>query len=371
MAGVSAHAQITVNNTQLWQVGKQYISKDILSQGSGQPYDPTTGGNKTWDLRGYIVEAPGSPGYDGFDTLAFVSPNGTPFFSNFPTANLAAGYGTTPADAGYTYLNNSPAGMFMLGYRGNQATEDNGDSLIFRDHYTYQNGLLLPLPLTFGQNQNYTYSGNRSSYTRIVIGGVPVIDVESRTGVRVNGNIAVNAWGNAILPNTTASIPVLRAQRYEITIDTNYTFNPATSTWDLDGIDSDTSLAHEYFSNSGEGMLAQVQIDPATLTPAGATYVFEVSNVGNVKNRASVPVAKAFPSPAVTNISIDLNTVAGHRADEVRIVASNGRVLTHKFAAVSNELLEITLGNYAPGIYSYQVLNAGEVVGQGRFAVQR
>lgn len=162
------HAQPTLTNSTFPTIGQKVVGIGADTAGV-QPGN--SGANQIWNFSGLLPAASSVE-----DTGVYITPIGTPYFLNFPDANLAA----LSAEAQYyTYYKKEPSKLSFLGGEGG------GLQLYYFNPVT-----VAEVPLTYNSSFSDTYEGANST------GSTVIYSIGNKT-------VKYDAYGTLMLPSGT------------------------------------------------------------------------------------------------------------------------------------------------------------------------
>tara|TARA_B100001540_G_C15810087_1_gene644075 strand:- start:1600 stop:2688 length:1089 start_codon:yes stop_codon:yes gene_type:complete len=307
---VFTFSQITVTDADLLGIGDViYQAYDEMPSPSISPGNP--GSNQTWDFSS--LNATES------ESLEIISPVGTPFESNHPTANMCI----ETEESEYIYINKSSSGLSLVGF----------------DDIPYPQ-LILPLPLTYGSSTSIGPSTilDSSMINMFVadslallfsLGQAQTID-SIKIVINATTDFNVDAYGSVILPMGTFECLRLKAEDITTTeyfaYCTDTLFGGIGSNWyamnsTIFPSDVETNSSFQFWSNDplAKFVLANFYLDSAGNVEE--VEFLESSGVSSV-SESNNTYFSVFPIPATYNV-----TITSESNDEVNTVLSdiNGR----------------------------------------------
>jgi len=203
---LSGFSQITIYQADLPQPGDSfmlYVDKTpVVSLGTA------SASFQNWD---YNLLSNDSTKYAPYGITANL-----PFASSFPTSNsytfgpayLYGGPGSPSpgSGVGYTMWAINSTGMWVIGYRSDY------DGLGEKNIFTNPNELLMPVPCTYGYNQQH------DSKWEILI-NYNTADYDTLYRSRTHKTFTCDAWGSMTIPILGTFPDIIRVHEYSVTVD--------------------------------------------------------------------------------------------------------------------------------------------------------
>ncbi len=273
-----------------------------------------SGADKTWDISGKAEDAA---------KLNYISIDQYPFKAFFPGANMATVDPDEP-DTTFTMLEVNNSGVYWLGSYDTSAT------IVWKDKY-----ILLPFPLTFGQNFQNGTEANVSS------GGIDaMIDIQS--------NSNVEGWG--MLTTNNGTYPVLKVKTKQITEITASGIPLGSSTFEV----------HQWFTSGTTGPIAEFTISETEsifggiINDTSITYIHRQEYVANKDVDPSEMALHLSPNPSSDFIQIELPGDHYEQLNYSVINAEGKTVLSGSFK--KQDAKRINVQNVPTGNYFVQVV---------------
>jgi hypothetical protein len=328
---------ITISPIETPHIGLAYLN---INQGIfNNFYEGDAGENQIFDPI-FFEEA-------NIDTTIFKEASSSPFFEDFPLANM---YSYVSGDSAISYLNKTDTLIEEVGKYdlieavGLNAQFYNTDPLIENK-----------LPINFGDSFNDvgTYYTDKYYYPQgFPSGTIPDADTAYFDSVYMNRTITrvseIDAWGNLLTPDGEFS--VLRQR----TDDVDYLqpvfrltivyFGFPFTTWQaIDGFDfTDTITKFKYLTNEHPYEMAEIVKGPGgVLRSAKYTKVYDASKI-ELDNDISV---NCFPNPSSESIKIE----SKNEIIKYTITSFDGKIIIQKSIRSNSE--NIDLNNFKAGEY--------------------
>ena len=323
-------AQISITSDELLGVG------DIVVQAFDEDPDPSilpgdAGEDIIWDFSA-LQE-------DNTDTFRFMSPTSTPYWGNFPTANLALFTGT---DSSYAYFNKNTQNLKMVGV----ATEVEELGLVSSTIEPNELFLVFPYEYGFQDNEVFDYYFESSVTTP----GVDSMKVRRNTVKDSH----VDAWGSMTVPMGTYD--VLRVHETRDYIDSIWAKVPFFG-WQLFAVEEDTEERYLWWSDDPEVgyVLINLNIDPESGEVMSSEFMAEPHLVGMPEQKSTAHIS-VYPNPVQDNVIIS-NT--GDTEMRYAVYDLNGKKL---MAGISNpvEKTILDLEGLESGIYFLRMKEGDE-----------
>lgn len=288
-------SQITVVSTDLINMGDTlYESSDTLP--SALISVGNIGANQTWDFSSLQK-------HDSIVTIA-MDPSSTPFGSIHPTANICI-----EDDGQFTYFEKSMSGINLTGF----------DNIPL-------NKLVLPLPLTYGQNISVpsTVLYDSSFSAAVLPPGAgdtiagPGFTVDSlKFVVESSSEFNVDAWGTMILPD--GSFDVLRLKFEDVT-STTYEAHCTNAAFGLSGWgfpvpssiiapEVEKNIIYQWWTNdpSIDFFLCSIDVDSLDNIVSGVDFVFTPTSAAppaGIENNF-LELISVYPIPSSDQLIIE------------------------------------------------------------------
>ena len=245
-------AQVTINSTNIIGADEPVVSSvDSISPA----FDLLGAGNQSWDFT-TLVE-------DRTDTAMFVDAAGTPYDSDFPTANLESDDGNV-----FYYVLKDNSKVTAVGIAGDFI----GSGVNHILHFLPNGQKLIFFPMTYQDNDSSGY------YYDITVDADEVGASAYGDSVR-NKHIefqldTVDAYGQVDIPN--ASFDCIREKSIICKIDSNWIHNQLYGGWALspfNGVVYDTTYTYTWYSDDPltKFSVASVDYNPNTNQPLDTT----------------------------------------------------------------------------------------------------
>ena len=349
ISSLNIQAQITVTQNDIIGVGDViYQALDTIVHPTISPGNP--GSNQTWDFS-YLQAME-------LDTIEFISPVATPFFSFHPTANLCV-----DQEGEYLYLEKNNTGLTILGF----------DSESFVSP-------IVPLPLSYGLSQS-TGPTNAVNTTLpnvflpdslsflITLGQAHTID-SIKVQVNQNTDWDVDAFGDVILPSGTYEALRLKVNQVRVTNYFTYctdTLFGIASGWyqaptQLFPSETETYESFQWWTNdpSMKFSLVEMSLDDYGIVENVNFLLSSSISSYEVKNEVKINI---FPNPASDFITIDLKD---NNSTYAKLLDACGRVI---FSTYIDKLSKLDISSISPGIY-YLSLDLGKEVFMKKLVVE-
>jgi len=318
-AAICAHAQITLTQSDMPQIGSVFVT---VSDTAPTVSPGQAGPNQTWDLSAIKnVTA---------ETTFCVTPSSTPYFADYPTANLAVRFRTT-LDTTFEYSNSSSTSLVSL---GDIVIEPAG---IYSA--TISPGITtLPLPATY-----LTHWSNSPTDVATTISGAVTVKQISHLSI----SDTVDGWGTVITP--AGSFSALRVKQIQTTLsDSLFSYSAISGTWTLitataGGITGESFL---WGAASKGQWVASLDFDSLGGRTRAARYLG--SPIAGISQPTRTSAAQINRSSR-TNY-VPLSTPQG---SEITILNMQGRLI--KRLAASGDETIINISSFPSGLYFFKV----------------
>lgn len=336
----SLNAQITITSADVKAEGATAFQTAVDSPDSS--IDPGGTGQLNWDFSALTD--------DGSLEFVFTDPSTTPFFSDFPTSNLASVQGDN-----YFYFIQTDSEL--------SATGTNGEFLyqgfaVKAEVYSDPPQTLIQFPATNGDSfsENITQTAQAE-------GSAIGLPVDSARIVRqVNRTVTIDAYGSITTPLGT--FECIRSTEHEVINDELFTLTGGVWSSFQTFPESEQTLYNWWTKDGNFGFpVVQVQTDEAG-TVTGANWVTDF--VSDAEERFDLSFA-LYPNPASTELSVEFPELF---SGSVEIVNMNGQVVWRQNVLNTKETFSISEVN--PGPYALIVRDEkGGLEAAKRFEVVR
>ena len=310
----NALAQISINQSHMPTAGQVIATY----HNDGVTFDPlATGGNLTWDLTPHALPEDQYRAY-------YMSPTGTPFADDFPTATLA----TNAGDSSYTYIRVAGNGFYLL---GTGYSVSGLETIIAPDEEV----LLIPFPCTMNTAWSSVYR-----VTTELFPGFQTVTVDS-------SRIEVQGWGTMITEHWTESVlKTLDHQTYS-TYFNGQQQGETQELWSYSWF-STNSYRSAHFRNDVEGSGPNYTF--GTLEYTGALAGDADGPRGPVAE--SISVGQNFPNPFNPTTSLPIQVDKPTKI-QLTIYNSTGQVVHDQTVALSAGRHELPIDGSAWSSGSY------------------
>lgn len=344
---INLHAQILLNQSDLPSAGDVQVSVKVDSTQASTLLPGTAGSGVIWDFSNLLPCCDGIQ--NSYDTLTWILPVNTPYYSSFPLSDLAymndcykIHSHVTHQDevfCNYTYCIKNNYGLLLNGYYKSDAKIYSKMRFIFP---------LMQYGDTLQQDTRLMYYSSADTIKVMYVQTISVAD----------------GWGSIITPITTTD--ALRVYTTEIVYDSIY----VNSIGQLQSTADSNYYYHWFTKNLGfpvlqifkgslhqENKYYQDASYSAAKTNLLSTLEFTPTNPINVINEwGSKTVTFVFPDNVIAqNYFIDLFDVTGRKIDPLHYISGN-KIMT-------------SLDNHPSGIYLYRIRNASQTLKTGKISV--
>ncbi len=325
-AALCAHAQITLIQSDMPQVGNVFITAfdtvPTVSQGSA-------GANQTWDLS--------ATKWQFADTTFCVSPSSTPYFTDFPTSNLAVRY-QFESDSTFYYSNLGSSSLLSL---GNISVQPIGTFSV-----TDNPGIrTMPLPaayLTYWTDMpREVVSNNVGADSLRQISQLSIFDT-------------IDGWGTVTTP--AGSYSSLRVKQIQRTVyDSAFYYSTLTQAWALVAVSTGgvTSESFIWYAASKGAPVATVSLDSLGGHVGLARYLAS-SNAG-ITQPVQTSAARINQRSGTNYV-----TIATPMRSEIKILNIQGRLI--QSLSASGEMTTVNISSFPSGLYFLKVNKETEAV---------
>ena len=351
--GFNVFSQITVTDTDVASIG------DVIYQGidiapSSNIQVGNSGPNQLWDFSSLQAV--------NYSIMNVISPNGTPYASSYPNANICI-----EDDGEYTYIHKSNTGIDMLG---------------IEDSVFQQGVLLLPLPLSYGIAItdgptlviDSVVSGNldlllatQGLSAFLLTGGV----AHTADTLQIQGELTtdfdVDAYGQIVIPMGTFDclrLKMTRSTSINIAVYCTDTLTGNNSGWfPLPFSNMENETSYQWYSNdpSTKFLLAEIGVD--SLGNTEGEVIFLTNGVSTIEEKESLNL-NIYPVPTTDILTVELKD---NTSSKLSLSDINGKViLDYSFIG----LTQLDLADYSAGIY-YLTINTEDVFITKKIIVQR
>lgn len=311
-------AQITITQSDMPQIGNTYITAYDTIPGV---LPGEAGNNQSWNLSAVKNQY--------VDSLIFVTPSATPYFSYFPTSNLACRtiLGGPIKGYGYNYfiLNSNSyqfEGIFMV-----------GPGIEFESSNPY-------VTESFPINYLTHWSNSVRQITKMPLGSDSTEEI-----IRITTYDTIDAWGTVTTP--AGSFNVLRVKEISIpAYDSVFYFAPSAG-WNF--LHVTTPVKGESFSwwgNGKGGDIAQIDYDSLGGHVKVARYL-KLSNAGITELSANSTV-QVYPDPAAYSITIE-----SPQKSEIELLNIRGQLI--KSLVENNNKTILDISTFPSGVYFLKI----------------
>jgi len=345
---IGANAQITINSTDIGDIGDTYVQRTDTNKtysigGSGT--------NQTWNFTFQNISE---------DTTELTNKNWTPYAAQFSAASMAAFNPNDPSGSDYIYFDKTSTDLKLMG--GAIDVFGNGSKEIIK----WSPGrTLLKFPLAYGNTFNSPLYRAIDITVDTNISGPPPIDSIRYVSWETHFD-TVDAWGSITIPSGTFAS--LRIKTVSYRWDSIFVHSPlAPGTWTLITDAQDTIHTKTWWSNnpSADFNLVQFEYDPATgMNNNDVTYL-HTKYVNSVSELEENYQANAYPVPANNELSISHPDID---AGTILVYSASGQKVAEQ--RINNELSKVNVVSYPNGFYFYQIQTpTGQFVTKGKFQV--
>ncbi|MCF6185221.1 MAG: T9SS type A sorting domain-containing protein, partial [Bacteroidales bacterium] len=273
----------------------------------------------------------------------FSDPSGTPYFSDFPTANMGTDDGNI-----YVYLNKDNSSIRMLGYEGDLLQTGH----IYKLEYLPNGQEMIFFPMNY-QDQDSTFDYYDLTIDANDVGAGTFGD-SARQKLTEYTTRTVDAYGQVSIPNAT--FDCLRVNKQIISIDSSWIHNQILG-WQFYQVIQDTTYSYEWYSDDSQTKYAVASVDynPATNQPVDSTdFAFLKFNPIKI----TIQQGKGFgiyPNPATDNFYV-YGLVPG---SEIQLLDITGNIILKQQISSAKE--RINLSSIKTGIYFVKAISGKKV----------
>lgn len=311
-----------------------YAATDTL--GAGFPVNVgTTGGSQTWNFS--QTDFPGGL----TATSGIVDPAGTPFSSDFPTANHAFFFNLGDTAASYAYFNLTNSALFEL---GSGVSFGGFTSVTVNDPPV----LAFPFPATL----NTTWDNTNVTHNDIG-GGVVFVDSTVE-------NFVIDAWGSITVPFGTFNCLRLRIDEFEF-LETTFNGTVLFS-------DTSTTISYDWIVEN-HGLIASVSSKDGETNPnftMASDVSFRVPTVTGIEDEVpriieGFELAQNYPNPfnPSTTITYELPRTTTVDLSVFDISGRKVATLVSGQVAAGEHHITFSAENLPSGIYLYRLKGQG------------
>ncbi len=334
MLSFAAKAQITLTQSNAPTTGNvvvtysdtNYVGKSVGSAGANQTWNFTSWANNVQTV----------------DQL--VNPTTLSGYSNFPTANL----GILHQDGSEAYLKSSSTDFNTLGayvdYTGNA-------DFIPLKYNPYEENLSFP------STYNTTFSGTYNYSSSVAYALYPPFD-SARLTATVAYTSIIDGWGTVSTPSHS-NVNCLRQKIRKVTNQSMYIHY---ITWILYTNTKDTTYDYNWWSDSYNYMVAQMQTDSAGGVTS-ASWLYQYSPLGITENIKAKQELKLYPNPASNQTTISFSPM--NEEGELQVYNMLGQIVYNEKIAKGSSFSELNIQNYKAGLYKVLIKEKGILIGQG------
>jgi type IX secretion system substrate protein len=321
-------AQIVINSNNILGVGDRVIQAaddapeaDILPGEAGE--------DKTWDFKNLQISST--------DTMLFLLPTSTPYWTEFPDANIAM---LMVGDSAYVYFDKNTSNLTMLGIA--LEYEELGGVVAAA---VEPGELFLEFPYEYGYNTNETFAYNFK-------GGSTMTGIDSVRIKRVTvKNSNVDAWGSMSVPMGTYE--ALRVHETRNITDSIWGKVPFFG-WQLISVEPSNEERYIWWSNDPSigYILVNLNIDPENGEVMSADFMAEPTFVG-IEIAAADMGIDLYPNPVSDYLLINNKN---DRSLDYSIYDISGRRINQGIVNGGSEM-KIHTSNLKAGIYFLRLEN--------------
>lgn len=351
LLSISSFAQITIQQNDLPQPGDTfmlYVDKTpTVSLGS------PSASSQVWN---YSALANDSTKYAPYGITANL-----PFASYFPTSNsytfgpavLYGGPGSPSpgSGVGYTMWGINSTGMWVIGYRSDY--DGHGEKNVF----TNPNELLMPVPITYGYNQQH------DSKWEILMNYI-ALDADTLYRSRTHKTFTCDAWGSMTTPLGTFA-NVIRVHEYSITTDSVFGLIGSTVVFSMKW-KSDTINKYYFWAPEQRHPVATAYCNTAGVLQRIEWVSWIDLNVPVVSNDNQNMTV--FPNPASGNVNIQLPEAFKKYGYTMSVTDLNGKLILKQNGTGCNAVFQTT--SFTQGCYSVEVKSETGIIYRSKFIVR-
>ncbi len=328
-----ASAQVTINSTNIIGANELAISSvDTIPPA----FDLLGAGNQLWDFT-TLVE-------DRVDTVMFEDAAGTPYDSEFPTANLVSEDGSV-----FYYALKDNSKVSAVGIAGDFV----GSGVAHILHFLPNGQQLIFFPMTYQDNDSSGFFYDMTIDANEV--GAGTYGDSVRTKHVETQFDTVDAYGQVDISN--ASFDCIREKSVIYKIDSTWIHNQLLNQWIFFQAMQDTSYIYNWYSDDPltKFSVASVDFNPNTNQPLDTT---DFSYLKFDPNYVNIPEGKGFgiyPNPAKDNFYA-YGLLPGSK---VQLLDVTGKVVAKQVVTSSKE--KIDLSSVKTGIYFVKAISGKKV----------
>lgn len=338
-AGLSLAAQPVLTQASVGAIGTTYYM-GVADSFPGGIDEGSAGANITWDFT--------SLGVSDFDTVWFLSPAGTPFVGNFPTANLAIKQASL--NGGYAYMESTASYLDIVGVAGDIL--GSGSPIVAPQ---VPPSRVAAFPTTYGN----TFSGVTKFDVRIDASGfgIPFVDSARYKNIQ-DRDLVADAYGTIRIPDGTYS-NTLRIKEVNHQIDSIWIHSGFTG-WTLFQDSSYTDSTFTWWDETKGYFILQLDYIGGV--------VDQVTYQDPLVVASKEPIVKAFqifPNPANQFVMITSNAAEGN----MQVFDLTGKMLAEQKLNIGSN--QLPTADFPEGQYLYRILDKRmKPIQSGKFAVQ-
>jgi hypothetical protein len=329
-------AQITLTQANMATIGtKAVIAYDTVP--TVMPGSP--GPSQTWNFSALKNQKASS--------LLFVNASTTPYFTSFPSSNLADSTIGTKGDTYFIVNSGTFEGVgsvqSFMGYTASVAVNPPF--------------VQLTLPATYGtEDIGSTAGGAKLAISYLVFDS-------GRVKVNVNYSDTVDAYGVMTTPYAPGGDTVLRQKHHEQDIDSIWVHS-TFSGWAFYQASISYSNAYRFYTDKVQYTFVQMNMDSAFTNVKSVQWFSGVdAGINEVSNSGATVV---YPNPCKTQITFKCSSA---NAKQVSVFDIAGRQLSTQ--EIRNGILNMNTSGYSAGMYFYRISDvSGNILDRGKFSVQ-
>lgn len=344
-------SQITITQANTPAIGNVFV----IAQDTSPTVTPgSSGANILWNLKALKD--------DGRDSLRFIAPSGTPYFSYFPSSNITAidtGFGRKSVQ--YNYYTSSSKGLFFNGY----VIDTLKNSHTLRIQYNPSDEFLL-LTATYDSIWGGTYRFIfTEAYHKLFIDSLRIIQ-------NIRYADTIDGWGKAAIPKGVFSS--IRDIHWEpTTVDSTLGYDTLSHSWIFI---HDTTITDKYpvsytwYTNEAgfNYPLVTMNINDTSGAVSKVSWLFDSTLILGINKQIATGRVAVYPVPAdnfVTFTSFNKNKVI------LNVMDMEGRILFNREVPATNNIT-LNTSSYPCGLYFYLITDEnGVLIGKGKFIISR
>lgn len=327
---LGANSQITINTSDFPSIGYLYIhaldNTTTINPGNA-------GTNQTWDFSNLIAST--------YDSVYYLSSQGLPGAANYPQANMAEDHNPNSSSYNYNYCETTNLGWKWY---ADETYMPIFGTFTMGLHVKYEPApLQLKCPFTFGSSSSESFKATFTIASRnagVLVDSSMTISHET---VTMNGD----ASGTMILPD--GSFPVLRVKEQITSVDSNFTWNGSSWTF------NDTSMVNWYSYRWYTNNYGEIGYWSEDNKKAPSFNFFKSSVLVGIKDKNHVDFTIS-PNPVTDMINISTSG----QLKQCQIIDMNGNRVKNSSES------KISVSDLAKGIYVIRI-NTTRGTGVGKF----